>query len=504
MYKNVLEYLEQSAACFPEKTAVSDENNRITYRELLQNAKAVGTWLKRCQSRNRPIAVAIDRSLESIVLFMGVLYSGNFYVPLDLELPGKRIASILETTRPPLVLCQENNRKHAEEKVLEELRGKIAVYEEMITGGWDDEFLKKVRDSAIDMDPVYCIFTSGSTGIPKGVVNSHRGVITLLESFEQEFEFSGDDTFGNQAPFDFDVSAKDIFNTLRYGGTMEIIPKHLFSYPIKLISYVKERRISVAFWAVAVLCIVANLKGMKRIKPECLRMVLFSGEVLPVKILNYWMDSLPATLFVNLYGPTEITCNCTFYKVERKLENTETLPIGKAFANRFVFLLDDQDHVCRQGKIGELCVGGGAVALGYYNQPEKTAEVFVQNPANPWYQERIYRTGDLAYEDEAGNFIYLSRKDFQIKHMGHRIELPEIETAVNALEYIHSCCCLYQKETEKLVLFYGAEEECSLQILEDLKELLPRYMLPNRLIHKKALPRNSHGKIDRKLLEQEM
>lgn len=500
MYKNVLEYLEASALKFPDKTAIQDETSSMIYSELLQNAKRIGSYLRKYHSVNKPIVVSIDRTLESVVMFMGVLYSGNFYVPLDRNLPDRRIETILQTLDTSIVLCVFEET----EKLQSKISVQPEVYEEMIKSEVDEGFLNDVRRAAVSTDPLYCIFTSGSTGIPKGVVNTHMGVINLVESFEKEFHFCSDDIFGNQAPFDFDVSTKDIYNTFKYGGTMQIIPKQLFSYPVKLIEFVNERKITVAFWAVSVLCIVAALKGMKRVQPLKLGKILFSGEVLPVKVLNYWMDNLPDTMFVNLYGPTEITCNCTFYKIEKRLDLTQALPIGKAFDNMSVFLLQEDGRVCKKGEEGEICVGGAGVALGYYNNPEKTNEVFVQNPVNKMYDERIYRTGDIGYQNKEGDLVFVCRKDFQIKHMGHRIELQEIEIAVNALEYIHSCCCLYNRSAEKIVLFYSAGSECDQKIIEDLRNVLPGYMVPNKLVFKEGLPLNSHGKIDRKLLELEV
>ena len=500
MYKNVLEYLEASALKFPDKTAIQDETSSMVYSELLQNAKRIGSYLRKYHSVNKPIVVSIDRTLESVVMFMGVLYSGNFYVPLDMNLPDKRIETILQTLDTSIVLSVFEET----EKLQSKISVQPEVYEKMIKSEIDEEFLNDVRSAAVSTDPLYCIFTSGSTGIPKGVVNTHMGVINLAESFEKEFHFCSDDIFGNQAPFDFDVSTKDIYNTFKYGGTMQIIPKQLFSYPVKLIEFVNERKITVAFWAVSVLCIVAAMRGMKRVQPSCIKKILFAGEVLPIKVLNYWMDNLPDTMFVNLYGFTEMTFNCAFYKVEKRLDLTQALPIGKAFDNMSIFLINEDDCLCKQGEKGELCVGGASIGLGYYGNLEKTREVFVQNPVNKMYYERIYRTGDIAYQDEEGNFIFLCRKDFQIKHMGHRIELQEIEIAVNALEYIHFCCCLYNKTARKIVLFYSADNECNLKIMEDLESVLPKYMIPNKYEYRDRLPLNGHGKIDRKLLEQEV
>lgn len=496
--KNVLEYLEASALKFPEKTALRDENKAYTYGELIKKAKAVGTYLAEKNTRNRPVAVLIDRNIESIAMFMGIVYSGNFYVPVDRTLPPKRIQSILSTLEPAAVLAL---KEHAED-FHENLSVKADIYEDMTEHAVDEDRLSAIRSSSVDTDPLYSIFTSGSTGVPKGVLISHRGVIDLVEDFEKAFDFSSDDIFGNQAPFDFDVSTKDIYNAFRYGAAVEVLPQKLFSFPVKLIEHLNERKVTVAIWAVSALCIISNLRAMKKIKPETLRKVLFSGEVLPIKALNYWQDNLPEASYVNLYGPTEITCNCTYYAVNRRFELTEAIPIGKPFDNTCILLLNDNDEEPAEGELGELCVRGSCLALGYYNDPEKTSEVFVQNPLNKMYPERIYRTGDLAFRNGDGDYVYAARKDFQIKHMGHRIELSEIETAVNSLEFVEYSCCLYDKENEKIVLFYQAEHECNADIISGISELLPKYMQPNKYVWLEKMPMSSHGKTDRQALKE--
>lgn len=500
MITNVLEYLEASVRRVPQKCAFADREKSITYQELGEQArKAASFILSRGSFRNRPVAVVIDRNIESLILFLGVVYSGNFYVPVDHTMPEQRIKLIMDTLQPVMVL---SSVRDVEWKGME-----IVPYENAVTACEENAaLLATVRKRALDTDPLYAIFTSGSTGVPKGVLISHRGVIDLVEQFGNTFEFPAEPVFGNQAPFDFDVSVKDIYDSLRLGGTVEVIPKQFFSFPGQLIPYMNERKVSVIIWAVSALRIVANFKTFTKCRPEHLRLIMFSGEVMPVKVLNYWMEELPQAQFVNLYGPTEITCNCSYYIVDRHFENEENLPIGIAFRNEEIFLLDQENNQLitekEPGKVGEICVRGTCLGLGYYSNPEKTAEAFVQNPLNSWYPEKIYRTGDLGQYSKQGELYFAARKDFQIKHMGHRIELGEIETAVNALDFIDIACCVYDEKREKIVLCYQAAERYDKEIVAELAKSLPKYMWPNRYEHYERIPMNKNGKMDRVFLKE--
>ncbi len=498
MITNILEYLERSAQNVPEQCALADEADSVTYAQLLDQARRIGTNLaSRGEWKNRPIAVLIDRNMRSVILFMGIVYSGNFYVPIDPTMPAKRIELILDTLNPVAVITSIPGKK---------LEGRaVTEMEDCLSGEADEALLERIRCSSIDTDPLYAIFTSGSTGTPKGVLVSHRSVIDLAEQFDVAFDFPEKPVFGNQAPLDFDVSVKDLYCAMKLGGTVQIIPKKLFSVPAQLIPYLNERRISVIIWAVSAMRIVSNFKILDIHVPEYLSLVMFSGEVMPVKALNDWMDHLPDAQFVNLYGPTEITCNCTYYPVERRFANDEVLPIGRAFRNTKVFLLDDQNReVSRENAnvIGEICVKGTCLALGYYNNSEKTGEVFVQNPLNPMYPERIYRTGDLGFYSEGGELFFASRKDFQIKHMGHRIELGEIEVAVNALDFVDVGVCIFDEKREKIFLCYQCEQACDKQIVRELAKSLPKFMWPQKFMHFEQLPMNKNSKIDRVLLKE--
>lgn len=283
---------------------------------------------------------------------------------------------------------------------------------------------------------------------------------------------------------------------------MYIIPQQCFKVPKYLLEYISHNNINTLFWVPSALVFPAALGALKKTPPIDLRNVFFGGEVMPVKYLNKWMAKYPDARYVNFYGPTEVTDTCTVYEVNRKLENTDTLPIGVPCKNMDVFLLDEQDRpAVGEGAIGEICVRGTGLACGYYNAPEKTAEVFVQNPLNHAYPEIIYRTGDLAQWNEYGELVYLSRKDFQIKHMGRRIELGEIETALLSLEEIETGCCLYDGKKSMIVAVYkGALTEQELR--DQLLKLLPEYMMPNRWYPVETMPLNLNGKIDRQKLKE--
>lgn len=502
MIVNVLEYLEKKEQ--NSDFALGDEKEKISYAKLAKMAKSIGTFIaKKNQDKNKPIAVLIDRSIWSVVLFMGVVYSGNFYVPLDPTMPLKRIELILNTLKPVLILSAIEGKGIEGYEVIQK--------SECLCASVDEQILKDIRAGALDTDPLYAIFTSGSTGMPKGVLVSHRSVIDLVEQFAVTFPFPDVPIFGNQAPLDFDVSVKDIYCSLKMGGTVQIIPKKLFSVPAQLIPYLNEHGVNVIIWAVSAMRIVSDFKILDIHVPKFLSIVMFSGEVMPVKTLNDWMDHLPQTGFVNLYGPTEITCNCTYYQIEKRFLNDETIPIGKSFRNTQVFLLDenekeivfDANRNTKEKCLGEICVKGSCLALGYYNNEKKTNEVFVQNPLNKMYSEKIYRTGDLGYYGEEGNLYFASRRDYQIKHMGHRIELGEIEVAVNALEFVDVGCCIFDEKREKIILCYQARECCDKLIIKELAQVLPKFMWPQKFVYYEILPMNKNGKIDRVQLKEE-
>lgn len=495
MFYNILQFLEQQAEYSADKVALADSYGSITYAEYQEQAQKIGSFIiKQTENKqNLPIAVLIDRNINSIIAFMGVIYSGNFYVPVDMTMPKERVDLIYNKLNPILILDARDT------EVLQP--GSYKVKNIVDSTEINSSALQKVRTDMVDTDPLYAIFTSGSTGIPKGVLISHRSVIDLVEAFKTTFNFSEDLVFGNQAPFDFDVSVKDIYNALKLGATIEVLPKKLFKMPKLLVQYLKERKIDTLIWAVSALRIVSDFKTLDTEEALNLRYVMFSGEVMPVRALNYWMDHVTGARYVNLYGPTEITCNCTYYEIDKRFKDDELLPIGKAFVNSRVMLLDEKlNPIKKSNQVGEICVAGTCLALGYWNDWERTKQVFVQNPAIPFYQSLMYKTGDMGYYDEDGNIVFAARKDYQIKHMGHRIELGEIEASLNAIPFITIACCLYNQKAEKIVCFYQSEKECKKEIVMMLSKKLPKFMWPNVYVHYDEMPMNKNGKIDRAAL----
>jgi len=251
---------------------------------------------------------------------------------------------------------------------------------------------------------------------------------------------------------------------------------------------------------------VAAQKIFATICPNSLKYILFAGEVFPTKYFNYWRLYLPQARFVNLYGPIEITVDCTFYEIDREFSDEEALPIGFPCRNTDILILNQDDKLVNPGEVGELCVRGSSLAMGYWNDEEKTAKAFVQNPLNKSYPELIYRTGDLVHTNERGEIMFDGRRDFQIKHQGYRIELSEIEhVLISKMDTIQNACVLYNYLKKEITLFYTSDHEISLvEIRKKVGEVLPKYMLPTALRKLDSMPRNPNGKIDRQKLKEMM
>lgn len=487
----ILEKFEETVNAFPDQIAVEDADRHYSWKKLRDAAQRAGTVLSSIGCQRKPVVLMMEKSCEALALLYGVLYSGGFYVFVDTAQPDERIRKIIKKLNARVVAAEEEQKQRL---LAMGYDGEVLEPESMFKGEIRRRELDRIREEAKAEDTLYAVFTSGSTGEPKGIAVSHDAAARFIGHFTETFNICREDILGNQAPFDFDVSVKDIFSSCLTGARLVLVPRTYFAMPRQLIDYLCEKRVTILIWAVSALCMISQFGGFDYRVPVNLGKVMFSGEVMPMAQLRIWQDALPKTQFVNLYGPSEITCNCTYYPVPRYFSGS-VLPIGTAFPGRKVFLTDkDQEEVHSANVSGEICVSGESLADGYYHDPEKTEQTFVVRNG-----ERIYRTGDIGYFGNDGLLYFVGRKDFQIKHMGHRIELGEVENAIAQIAGVQRACCIFDKNHNCVYGFYQGEPSAS-EVRKELKQKVPSYMVPNKWRKVEAFALSAHGKIDRNAL----
>ncbi|EKP4839879.1 amino acid adenylation domain-containing protein [Campylobacter upsaliensis] len=495
MICHIDDFLQKSVKKFPHKTLFKEMGGvSITYKEFDDLSQKVATKLLNTLAKEpiqSPILIILPKSINTLISFFGVAKSGNFYTLLDEKMPLERIEKIIKVLKPKAFITSKSLNLKLDLPTL--------YTEDFESYERDEEALIKARLKHIDTNLLYVFFTSGSTGLPKGVSISHKSVIDYAFWVSEEFELDENEIIANQAPLYFDNSILDIFPTIKEGGSVHLVPNSLFAFPLKVLEYLENEEVNTIFWVPSVLIYFANTQALEKFKLEKLKKVLFCGEIMPNKQLNYWRTHLPHTLFANLYGPTEITDVCCFYKVNREFKDDELLPIGKACKNTELLVFDENKNFINEaGKKGELFVRGTSLSLGYYNDIEKTKAAFIQNPLHHNYLDLLYKTGDIVAYNEFGELLCYGRIDNQIKFKGHRIELGEIEAVLNSHEKIKNSACIFKDD--KLIAFYESEEELDLKGF--CKQKLPPYMIASSFVRVEKFALNANGKIDRKILSE--
>jgi amino acid adenylation domain-containing protein len=503
---NLIEYFIETVGKHPTRTAVVEGEKKISFRKLKKLSISLACEIiKKENILNQPVAVYLPKSIDAVVADMAITFSGNVYMNLDLKTPMERISNIISLIQPVgLITCEKYL-----ETVKTILPDSVQIYltdDVSLSDKKQEKILLKRLLKLTDTDSYCIINTSGSTGTPKSVVLNHRSFIDFTEWSIETLKIGNDEIIGSLSPAVFDIYSHELCMMMSKSSTIVLLPENLSAFPIKILEMLKKEKISYIFWVPTIMVNIANMDLLSKIELAELKTVWFAGEVLPTKQYNYWHKYLPYTKFVNLYGPIEITLDCTYYVVDREFDDNEPLPIGLPCRNTSLLILNENNEQCLQAEEGELCVRGTSLAMVYYNYFEKTAKAFVQNPLNKHYPEMIYRTGDIVVENERGELIFKGRRDTLVKHLGYRIELGEIEhIVVNVLKLVNNACVLYDKENKDIVLFYENKQEVSVaDFRKIIGQSLPKYMIPKKYIRFEKMPINANGKIDRLKLSKEL
>lgn len=507
---NLIEFFTETATRFASQTAVIDGDRLITFGKLDEKSRQLAkVIIDTCNCKNLPMAMFLPKCIEAVATDLAITYSGNAYMNLDVKNPTERLCNILALVQPSVIITNSKYKGIIDPVVPTEI--KIINIDEVAEESEipEQEFFLKRNSDLIDTDPYCIINTSGSTGTPKGVVLNHKSFIDFMAQTFDEYKFSENDVIGSLSPVIFDIWSYELCLLQGKGASIVVIPDTYSAFPVKILQLMQQHNVSYIFWVPTIMVNIANMGLLSQVSLPSLRLSWFAGEVFPTKQFNIWRKALPNVLFCNYYGPIEITLDCVYYNIEREISDDEPLPIGKAFRNTDILILDENNNrVTEPNKEGELCVRGTSLAMGYYNNPEKTATAFVQNPLNHSYPEIIYRTGDLVFINTLNEMVFKGRKDSLIKHMGYRIELGEIEhVIINTLKLVKNGCVVYNHQRKEITLYYEAENELTAgDFRKAIGSTLPKYMIPVVYHHLAELKRNPNGKIDRlyysKLVEE--
>ena len=507
MKVSLIELFEETVKNYPQKVGVIDKDREITFSDLHKKSLWLASMLMAQNiDQNRPVGVFLDKSIESVYVDLGILYAGDFYMNLDIKTPAERIRNIIQLVEPAAIISTTRQIKPIEGIIPPSVKV-ILLDEADETAEADAVAIVRRLSTIIDTDPSCIINTSGSTGTPKGVVLNHKSFFDFIDWALETFHFGDDLVMGSLSPIVFDIYSFELCMLMAKASTLVVLPAHLAAFPAKILEVLEQHQVNFLFWVPTIMVNIANMDLLSTFKLESLRTVWFAGEVFPTKQYNYWHHHLPSVTFANLYGPIEITLDCTYYIINKEIPDEEPLPIGYPCHNTDILILDDEDRAVKEpGVEGELCVRGTSLAMGYYNNPEKTAAAFVQNPLNKAYPELIYRTGDVVSLNDEGLIMFKGRKDNIVKHMGYRTDLGEIEhVIINTLKLVKNGCIVYNQSEKQITLFYEAEQEIPVsEFRVQIGKVLPKYMIPTAFHRLEQLQRNANGKIDRLFYKKEV
>lgn len=432
----------------------------------------------------------MDRDIKTITTYLGVVAAGCFFVPIDSQMPKKRILSILNKTNARYAICSESYSK-----LFTGLSSTTEVlsYDTLFKSSINSEVLNHIYKNSIDSDPVCVIFNGDSDSESKGAITSHKSMIDNIENFDDILKVNRETVFGSFYPMCQDAMLKEVLCTLKHRCIFHLIPKEFFFKPIELVDYLNECKVNTICWMSSDLRQISSFGALSKVQPKFIHTVVFGEETLPVKHYHAWKNSLPKARFINMYGLSECSDIVTYYEIDREFSEDDIIPIGKSIGNNEVILLDINNQYTLHG---EICVRGTCLSNGYYNDINKTNKSFIQNPFNSTHRDIIYRTGDIAKYNKYGELELISRNDFQIKYMGQRIELAEIESSITNIEGLVNCACCFNSALNQIVLYFEGDIDSS-EIKAKLKMALPLYMQPHKVIQVKKIPLTEDGQIDK-------
>lgn len=500
MKANMLDYLEATAQRVPERVAFYDDQESLTYAALLDKAQRIGTCLAEAAAPRTPVALLLDsRSIRNIPAIFGTLYAGCAYAPFDIAMPAERLKLLLELLQPSAVLADARGVKALEACGF---LCPVVSYERAAGGEISGAALTRIRREARENDPMSILYTSGSTGLPKGSVQSQSSYIHWMEATIAIYSLTEDAVFANQSPFFYANSILDIFPPVALGARVYLLPAGVLTFPKRLISCMNEHQITDLCMTPSSFVAAVNAGVLIPGCVPALKRGYMSGESMPWLPLKAWMDATPNADWWHFYGSTEMF-SVAVGKVEGEHQAGDRLPVGKPFPHVHILFVDENGDEAPAGEPGEMLVSSPWVAGGYHRDANRTQSAWVTDPLNRGGQERFYRCGDVGYLQPDGQLMVLGRRDNQIKHMGYRMELGEVEAALRALPGWAEGCVLFDQQQDKIWCFYtGPLDERTIR--SGLKESLPRYMLPDHYVHLDGMPHTANMKIDRQRLRQMM